>query len=414
MNDCAVSVQGLWKRYDIHPVHTLWAKSRNVLRRMRGHRVQESEFWALRDVSFDVKRGETLGVIGPNGAGKSTLLKVLCGVTAPTRGGVQVRGRIAPLIELGAGFHPELTGRENVLINGVMLGMSMQEVRKKYDQIVEFSGLKDFMDTPVKKYSSGMFVRLGFSVAVHIDPEILLIDEVLAVGDLAFKHKCVERLQVLRSQGVSALFVSHNMHQVSLLCERAMLLDHGRALCIGPTDQALQAYTQKGNGAEARGGPISMFQHMTGVEVTSLALLDGEGRPLSQPRFGEPLVTRFTVRADRTLDGAVISHVLMREDGLRVAVSRTLYDCPTPVRIRDGDTFECRIEGLRVNAGRFHVEVVIHDSAMVLLARVRSQDFMVVGAPAADTGLFGGVFYHDVAWRTCAAPTQDVNDVSAL
>lgn len=191
-------------------------------------------FTALQDLSFEARRGETFGICGRNGSGKSTTLSIVAGVVRPTSGSVEVRGRVSPLLELGAGFHPELTGRENVILNGVILGMRRREVLAKFDQIVEFSGLRDVIDEPMRIYSSGMTMRLGFAVAVHTDPEILLIDEVLAVGDAEFQAKCVERMEQFRRDGVTILFVSHDVALVRRICDRVMTLDAGRRSHLGP------------------------------------------------------------------------------------------------------------------------------------------------------------------------------------
>src|SRR5690349_10499448 len=208
------------------------ASWRNLFRR-------RSDFWALRNVSFGVERGEALGIIGHNGAGKSTILKLLSGVTAPTSGEIVINGRLAALIEIGSGFHPELTGRENVYLNGALLGMRRREIRAKLDRIVEFAGVEQFIDTPVKHYSSGMYLRLGFSIAAHLDPEILLLDEVLAVGDAAFQAKCLDRVTELKRAGTTIVFISHNLHAVTRLCERTLLLSHGEVLKDGPTNDAI-------------------------------------------------------------------------------------------------------------------------------------------------------------------------------
>lgn len=202
-------------------------------------------FWALRNVSFEVRQGEILGVIGRNGAGKSTLLKILSRVTGPTEGEIRVRGRIASLLEVGTGFHPELTGRENIFLNGAILGMTKAEVRGKFDEIVAFSECEEFIDTPVKRYSSGMYVRLAFAVAAHLEPEILIVDEVLAVGDAAFQKKCLGKMrEVSTRQGRTVIFVSHNMASVSHLCSRAVLLRDGELACDGQTDWVIQEYFQ--------------------------------------------------------------------------------------------------------------------------------------------------------------------------
>ncbi len=211
----------------------------------------DRDLWALRDVSFDVKRGEVVGIIGRNGAGKSTLLKVLSRITEPTSGRAEIRGRVGSLLEVGTGFHPELTGRENIYLNGAILGMRRTEIERKFDEIVAFSEVDRFLDTPVKRYSSGMYVRLAFAVAAHLEPEILLVDEVLAVGDSSFQRKCLNKMQDVGQQGRTVFFVSHNMPAVTRLCERAILFDEGRVLHDGPSHQVVGAYLSSGLGTTA-------------------------------------------------------------------------------------------------------------------------------------------------------------------
>jgi len=208
--------------------------------------------WALRGASFEVRRGEVVGIIGTNGAGKSTLLKVLSRITLPTRGRVEIHGRVSSLLEVGTGFHPELTGRENVYLNGTILGMRKKEIDAKFDQIIDFSGVEKFLDTPVKRYSSGMRVRLAFAVAAHLEPEILIIDEVLAVGDAEFQQKCLSKMEDVGKEGRTVLFVSHNMPAVTRLCPRAILLDQGKVLQDGPVDEVVGAYLHAGTGMMAK------------------------------------------------------------------------------------------------------------------------------------------------------------------
>lgn len=202
-------------------------------------------FWALQHIDFKIEPGEVVGIVGPNGSGKSTLLKLIAGVTEPTKGKVAVKGRIAPLIELGAGFHPELTGRENIFINGAILGLKETEIKKKYDQIVSFSGLEEFIDTPVKHYSSGMFMRLGFSVAVHVDPDILLIDEILAVGDSRFQEKSFKKMEEFKDSGVTMVIVSHEMTKLQEFCTKGLLIYEGEQLFYGPIEEAVQKYQER-------------------------------------------------------------------------------------------------------------------------------------------------------------------------
>jgi lipopolysaccharide transport system ATP-binding protein len=222
------------------------AMTRRIVNRERTQELDQREFWALQDVSFTVQPGEAFGIIGGNGAGKSTILKLLTGIMRPTRGSVRVSGRISALIEVNAGFHHDLTGRENVYLNGAILGMTRAEIRRRFDAIVDFSGLEEFIDTPVKRYSSGMFARLGFSVAAHVDPDILLVDEVLSVGDYLFQRKCMERMHTVIGSGATIVFVSHNLREVANLCERSLLLEKGRVQMIGPTAGVIGKYFERG------------------------------------------------------------------------------------------------------------------------------------------------------------------------
>ena len=225
----------------------LTASLRAPFKRLRNGRSNEETVWALQDVSFEVRPGEVLGIIGRNGAGKSTLLKILSRITEPTTGRVEVYGRIGSLLEVGTGFHPELTGRENIFLNGAVLGMLRREIRRKFDEIVTFAAIDKFLDTPVKHYSSGMYMRLAFAVAAHLEPEILLVDEVLAVGDAAFQKKCLGKMGDVAKEGRTILFVSHNMTAVKSLCGRTIWLDKGRILEVGETEQVVHNYLQKGS-----------------------------------------------------------------------------------------------------------------------------------------------------------------------
>ncbi len=247
-NDLAVSVRGLSKSYVIahnsgRPTNFREAIVDRLRHPLGNGRDRTETFWALKDVEFDIQRGEVVGIIGRNGAGKSTLLKTLCRITTPTSGVIDIYGRVASLLEVGTGFHPELTGRENVFLNGSILGMSRREIKRKFDEIVEFSGVEKFLDTPVKRYSSGMYVRLAFAVAAHLDPEILIVDEVLAVGDAQFQRKCLGKMEeITEGQGRTILFVSHNMASINQLCGRGILLRDGQVAFDGPAADAVQGY----------------------------------------------------------------------------------------------------------------------------------------------------------------------------
>src|SRR3954470_14950655 len=243
---------------------------KRAVRRDSERALDAQEFWVLNDISFDLRKGETLGIIGHNGAGKSTMLKHLSGIMEPTRGSIEVNGRLSALIEVGAGFHPDLTGRENVFLNGVILGMSRAEVKRKFDEIVDFAGIEEFIDTPVKRYSSGMFARLGFSVAAHLEPDILVIDEVLSVGDFAFQRKGLEKMRAIAKSGATVIFVSHNLQAVAEFCQRAILLEKGRVIADGPTGQVVRRYLDTASNHENRiaQGPVR-------VATTTISGADG-------------------------------------------------------------------------------------------------------------------------------------------
>lgn len=246
-NDIVIKAEHVSKKFSQSIKHVMvygtWDISRDFLGiKSKTENLRKGEFWAVDDVSFELNRGRTLGIIGPNGSGKSTILKMLNGIYMPDKGKIQIKGRVGALIEVGAGFHPMLTGRENIYINGSILGMSKKEIDKKFDEIVEFAELWDFLDSPVRHYSSGMYVRLGFSIAVHVEPEILLVDEVLSVGDFSFIIKSVERMKRLRDAGTTILFVSHNLEQVAKFCSRVLVLISGTVKFDGPPNDAIRYY----------------------------------------------------------------------------------------------------------------------------------------------------------------------------
>jgi lipopolysaccharide transport system ATP-binding protein len=291
MSNVVISVENLSKAYRLgqigtgtlsHDLNVWWAKVRgkpNPLLKIgeqdHGNR-DEEELWALRDVSFTVEQGEALGIIGRNGAGKSTLLKILSRVTAPTSGKVKVEGRIASLLEVGTGFHPELTGRENIYLNGAIMGMNKAEISHKFDEIVDFSGVEQFIDTPVKRYSSGMYVRLAFAVAAHLDPEILVVDEVLAVGDAEFQKKCLGKMGDLsKGEGRTVLFVSHNMAAVRKLCNKSILLESGSKTLEGDTNIVIDNYLLGSTKKQNSFMPISIKE--IGVVVTKIAINEDDG-----------------------------------------------------------------------------------------------------------------------------------------
>ncbi len=308
MPPTVIEAESLSKRYRIGQLQAGYGTLRDTIAHgvsrivHREHRPPAEEIWALRDVSFRVEQGEVLGVIGANGAGKSTLLKLLTRITTPTRGSARIRGRVGSLLEVGTGFHGELTGRENIYLNGSILGMTRREIARKLPEIVDFSGVSKFIDTPVKRYSSGMYVRLAFSVAAHLEPEILLVDEVLAVGDAEFQRRCLGRMEQLSRYGRTVLFVSHNMPVLARLCDRAMLLREGQAVMDGPSEEVVAHYlqTERGQGsrrvwpdpAAAPGGRLARLREVR--------VVDEDGRTTSTIDVRRPVGVelRFTLLGD--------------------------------------------------------------------------------------------------------------------
>jgi len=332
MSDVVIRVEQLSKRYRIGErqpylalrdvlAHTLSAPLR-IFRRQNASSLNgdPGHFWALKDVSFEVRQGDVMGIIGRNGAGKSTLLKILARVTKPTLGVGQIRGRLGSLLDVGTGFHPELTGRENTYLNGAILGMSKQEIDRKFDEIVAFSEIERFIDTPVKYYSSGMYVRLAFSVAAHLEPEILLVDEVLAVGDVAFQKKCLGRMGDVARHGRTVLFVSHTMAAVALLCKSVVVLEKGCVKTIGPTQNGITEYLvgamdRQTEVYNVEGVPRIVQDLSFQVEFLSLEL---EGFPGKLVPAGADLCLRMTVRGNEAVSSFRFSLTLHGVDGTPV------------------------------------------------------------------------------------------------
>src|SRR3989475_10004236 len=285
MSDVVIRAEDLGKKYLIgHEAHdgryvtlrealmrnvrSMWQKTTDLARGnaiVQGDSVEE--IWALRDINFEIRQGEVVGIIGRKGSGKSTLLKILSRITEPTEGRVSIRGRVASLLEVGTGFHPELTGRENIFLNGAILGMSRAEIRRKFDEIVAFAEIEKFLDTPVKRYSSGMYVRLAFAVAAHLEPEILLVDEVLAVGDAAFQKKCLGKMGEVAKEGRTVLFVSHNMGAIRGLCQVGLLLQQGKKEASGPICEVVDAYLRQSNSSEIFKPHATGTSYLTGCET---------------------------------------------------------------------------------------------------------------------------------------------------
>ena len=329
------------------------ALARRTLGRPPRNEARAGDFWALQDINLEVRKGETLGVIGHNGAGKSTMLKHLAGIMVPTKGRIDVDGRLSALIEVGAGFHQDLTGRENVFLNGVILGMSRLEVARKFDDIVEFSGLGAFIDTPVKRYSSGMYARLGFSVAAHLDPDILVIDEVLSVGDFVFQRKSLQKMRSIATGGATVLFVSHNLKAVSDLCARTVLMDGGRIVADGPTSEVIQTYL-------ARERAKMQGERRGDVQITSVVLRN-EGGASVRFRPGEKAWMDLTFRAHRACSRVAVVLQVLDEDLGEVFNTSSERLGVSPVSLAEGQTCTVTFElHMHLANGTFHVGAYLY------------------------------------------------------
>ena len=363
--------------------------------------------WALRGVDITVEPGEIVAVIGRNGAGKSTLLKVACGVTAPTEGTLRRVNRVAPLIEVGAGFHQELTGRENVGVNGRLLGMSGREIKAKFDDIVEFAELAHVIDRPVKEYSSGMYMRLGFAVAVHTDPELLLVDEVLAVGDLPFQVRCLDRIREMRAQGVGVLFVSHNLAAVLGLANRALLLERGQTVSEGDPQSVVGAYHAL-LGSAGEEGVMSDDAAPTGeLQIDELTVTDMQGQEPDLWHPGDRARLTMLVRATRDVDEGLVGIRLSRE-GAGVVGGWMANDGPFTPPLRTGQTARVTIElALNVAEGGYHLDVAVarRDWTALQCGRDRAYRFGVANRP-------GGSGVVDLAPALTVDAAAEVGDLS--
>lgn len=356
----AISVEGLSKRYTIgHTVQHDTFRDRlghglKALFRQAAPRTAE-EFWALRSVSFDVRPGEVVGVIGRNGAGKSTLLKVLSRITEPTLGRARLNGRVASLLEVGTGFHPELTGRENIFLNGAILGMRRTEIRRKFDEIVAFAEVERFIDTPVKRYSSGMYVRLAFAVAAHLEPEILIVDEVLAVGDAAFQDKCLGKMEsIVQGQARTILFVSHNVSAIARLCSRCILLDQGQLVTDAKPETAINAYLAAGQAHTTTGIDLSSTAPTADSPMRLLSVVFNEGAPLLNRR---PLRIVMRVNAAIPVEKFGVGVGFCHLDGRRVLTLESDYHSSFLRASRAGEhTVAVEIPCLDLVPGRYRID----------------------------------------------------------
>jgi lipopolysaccharide transport system ATP-binding protein len=364
----AISVQAIGKRYVLGESLSRGARLSErmveMFRRDRHTRRSEDEFWALHDVSLEIDEGAIVGLIGPNGAGKSTLLKLMARVTTPTTGRIVMRGRVGTLLEVGTGFHPELTGRENVYLNGSILGLSRREIAARFDKIVDYSGVERFIDTPVKRYSSGMYVRLAFAVAAHLDPEILLVDEVLSVGDEEFQRKCLGTLREASSGGRTVVFVSHGMEAVRSLCTHAYLIEHGRIAMDGPSDAVVRNYLDRHRppvqAAQAE-IPADIPRVGTGQALFRRAAVVGAGgHAVSALHLGEPVTLSATIEVLETIPDAVFEFGLSTPDAVRVATAHNIDEGRPATHLEPG-LHEIRAElDVALIPGEYGLDIAVH------------------------------------------------------
>ncbi|HVT88210.1 MAG TPA: ABC transporter ATP-binding protein [Tepidisphaeraceae bacterium] len=412
MSDFAIRVEGLGKEYQLgefEPYKTLRDVIVGAGQRLIGKEAsqarQDSSFWALKDVSFEVKQGEMIGIIGPNGAGKSTLLKILSRITEPTEGQIELRGRVGSLLEVGTGFHPELTGRENIFLNGAILGMTRVEIARRFDEIVAFSEIEQFLDTPVKRYSSGMYVRLAFAVAAHLEPEILIVDEVLSVGDQSFQNKCLGKMSHVANDGRTILFVSHNMAAVEALCDSGLLLRNGKVRMIGETAGVIEKYLQDG---ACSSYDIDLTSHagrapQGSVTLKRLRMTDDVGATLGGLHLGQPATFEVHLASERRLPEVSVAIHISSSIGQRVVSLHSRYQCPRQISVDGHTVVRCRMDSCQLIPGTYSIVLSV-DSIGQRVDRIESGlGFEVAPRDVYGTGRLppprDGVYVPMVTWH---------------
>jgi ABC-type polysaccharide/polyol phosphate transport system ATPase subunit len=362
----AIEVEDVSKRFRLYQDKPTSLKQ--ALTRFR--RTPYEEFWALREVSLDVRAGESFGLIGHNGSGKSTLLRLMARIHQPTSGKVTTRGRVSALLELGAGFHPELSGRENIYLNGAILGLDKRELDRVFDEIVDFSGLESFIDSPVKVYSSGMYVRLGFAVSVHVRPDVLIIDEVIAVGDADFQNRCFDHLYKIRREGRTIVVVSHSVGLMQTLCDRIAWLDHGRLLAVGQPIEVTRAYTERVADATAErlarttGTETALATSAAGdrdIEIIGFDVLDADGEPIALPRAGSAVTFRIHYHARKRVDHPNFSISVATETGVSLSVLTTNMAGIRTGELHGTGHLDCTVDRLNYLPGTLVVGAQITD-----------------------------------------------------
>ena len=371
----SISISGLGKAYTLGAMRNVPDTLREVISAgfsfKNATKPRSQKFWALKDVNFEIKQGEIVGIVGRNGAGKSTLLKILARVTEPTEGEVRMRGRVGALLEVGTGFHAELTGRENIFMSGAALGMRRAEIARKFDEIVDFAGVEQFIDTPIKRYSSGMTVRLGFAVAAHLEPEILLVDEVLAVGDAEFQKKCLGKINDAVGSGRTTIFVSHNLPMVSQLCQRGVLLVDGRLQMDGPIDEVLKVYSSE-SGVRGIGSSVFPLRRDLPCQISALSLLDENNLPVARLDWNSDLKVAIDVTAHQTTPFAIMAQI-RNADGVNIFQSVSADSFKAYSFLHEGEhrRFILAIDGGVLNPCDFTLRVyVLRDNATLFDSQV--------------------------------------------
>ncbi len=369
MSEPVIRVENLGKKYVIGHQKTekytalrdvISNTVRSVLKPNSSINNNREEFWALKDINFEINQGDRVGIIGRNGAGKSTLLKVLSRITEPTRGQIKIKGRVASLLEVGTGFHPELSGRENIFLNGAILGMSKQEIKKKFDEIVAFAEVEKFLDTPVKRYSSGMYVRLAFAVAAHLEPEILVVDEVLAVGDVKFQKKCLGKMEDVGKEGRTVLFVSHQMAAIEKLCSRVIVLNRGQAGCDSDTKTSINYYLQDLENRVDNGSIVNIPRTGTGeLQITGFSVENCQGEKLGSVACGETviLVFDYQINLAKTIKDISIGFSIHNSLGDTISIFYSDYVNQTFSSKLSTGSFKCKIEDFPYSMGRYFIGV---------------------------------------------------------
>ncbi|WP_406696207.1 ABC transporter ATP-binding protein [Singulisphaera sp. Ch08] len=358
----------------------------------------EDELWALKDVSFEIRPGEALGIVGRNGAGKSTLLKILSRITAPTDGHVRIAGRLGCLLEVGTGFHQELTGRENIFLNGAIIGMGRREIAQKFDAIVAFAEIDRFIDTPVKRYSSGMYVRLAFAVAAHMEPDILLVDEVLSVGDLAFQRKCMDFSKRLLEQNCTLLFVSHNMFAIKAMCERAIYLSEGRLSLDGTPEEVIRRYDQEGqlDTASWATGLVGSDPSKWSIHIKGCEILGEDGEPRAVFEYGESMRIRLRYEAQNFLHSPIFSIGIVRSDNVSCCNYNTSMDQFATGTISGSGLIELQIPAMKLVADVYTIQILVWDSKFQHLYCAQVGKNFHVSHPVLSTEF--GVYHEPAQW----------------